>query len=83
MGLKDLTNEDECSNAVIYAISFNVNAKYMSEGSWSEYPKGCYIWDHDGDIYFNVHHTGKKNTGAKSICKGIRYFSLHTLMTLI
>ena len=73
MGLKDLTNEDECSNAVTYATSLNRNAKYRGAGRWYFYPKGCHMLDH-GHMYFNSHPTGTKHKNSKTICAGNRYF---------
>ena len=53
----DLSTAEECSNAVNYAKSFNSNANYRNLGSWSNYPKGCFIYD-SGRMFFNTHLTG-------------------------
>ena len=51
MTVKELTNGHECSNAVTYARSFNLNAHYRGV-SLSSIPSGCYITD-SGAMYFN------------------------------
>ena len=67
MGLKDLTNEQECSDAATYGRSFNGNANYQNMGSWSSNPTGCYIYDH-GHMYFNSDPTGYNHGNARSFC---------------
>ena len=66
--LIDLSDNEECSDAVKYALSFNVDALYGGEVSFSEFPKGCSIYD-DGIMYFNSHSTGTKANDALNICK--------------
>ena len=66
-GFKDLSTAQECSDAVIYAKTFNSKALYRTEGSWSNNPKGCYIWT-TGNMYFNRHSIGEKDSYAASIC---------------
>ena len=62
-----MNTAEECSDAVTYATSFNVNVSYMYEESWSNYPKGCYVY-YSGSVYFNSHPTGAKTAFASSIC---------------
>ena len=66
-GLQDLSTDQECSDAVNYAKSFNVNAEYKYSESSSSYPKGCYILS-GGRMYFNRDSTGKNQAGIRSIC---------------
>ena len=66
-GLYDLSNEKECSDAVIYAISFNRKSNFTITGSWEDYPKGCSIYD-NGNMYFNSHPMGTRDSNARSIC---------------
>ena len=71
--LRDLSTAEECSGAVNYAKSFNSKAKYYTSGSWSNLPKGCYIYDYidSGNMYFNTHSTGGKSDSRTetSICR--------------
>ena len=64
----DLSTAQECSGAIDYAKSFNSDANYRGEGSWDEYPKGCYIYD-SGSMYFNTHSTGTNQGRTISICR--------------
>ena len=67
-GFKDLSTAQECSDSVSYAMTFNSMAIYQSQGSWSSYfPKGCHIWNW-GDMYFNTHSIGERNSFAANIC---------------
>ena len=66
-GLKDLSTAQECSDAVSYAETFNRDANYRNVESLSYYPKGCHIWTW-GDMYFNTHSIGGRNSYAASIC---------------
>ena len=65
--LGDLSNDQECSDAVNYATSFNLNANYVETRSWARYPKGCYIYD-SGEMYFNSHPDGENRGETRSIC---------------
>ena len=67
-GLEDLSNDQECSEAVKYARSLNQNASYFKVVSWETYPKGCTIYD-DGRMYFNQHPSGMNEGITRSICK--------------
>ena len=82
-GLHDLSSEQECADAVKFAKSFNVRAKYDKSVLDPGYPYGCYIHSdlkypgEYGDMHFN--HWGGlirgKNTNVISICKiGNIYF---------
>ena len=64
----DLSTAQECSGAVSYAKSFNSKAYFDVDGSWSRYPKGCFIlaW---GAMYFNTHSTGGICSSCTSICR--------------
>ena len=66
-GFKDLSTAQECSDAVGYAKTFNSKAIYRNEGSWSNNPKGCYIWT-DGVMHFNTHSIGERQSSTASIC---------------
>ena len=67
-GLLDLSTEEECSDAVDYAKSFNSDARYQSEVYLSTSPKGCIIY-HSGSMYFNTYATGDRNNSYSSICR--------------
>ena len=67
-GFKDLTAAQECSEAVIYAKSFNSAARYQSAVSLSTSPTGCII-NHSGSMYFNSYPTGDRNNLYRSICR--------------
>ena len=66
-GHKDLSTAQGCSDAVGYAKTFNSKALYKNDGSWSNNPKGCYIWT-SGDMFFNTHSIGERRSSAASIC---------------
>ena len=68
-GFKDLSTAQECSDAVSYAKTFNSKARYRDEGSWIIFPKGCHIWKISGNMHFNAHFIGEKDSSAASICK--------------
>ena len=67
-GLEDLSNAQECSEAVKYATSLNQNASLFQVGNWETYPTGCIIHD-DGRMYFNQHPSGMNEGITRSICK--------------
>ena len=70
---KDLSNYQECVDAVEYAKSFNRNASYVNNGNWARKPTGCYIYD-DGEMFFNHNLKGENQGKTRSICKnGNRY----------
>ena len=69
MGFMDLSTAQECSSTVSYAKSFNAKANYENSLSQAYYPKGCFILDIVGNIYFNTHSTGKRESRSTSICK--------------
>ena len=79
-GLKQLTNEQECLDAVKYAKSFNKHAYYRETEFTSYKPKGCIIYD-NGEMYFNSHPTGGDTKGSTNgICrKGNGQFRVYTL----
>ena len=52
---------------MIYAISFNGKSNFTITGSWEDYPKGCSIYD-NGNMYFNSHPMGSRDSNARSIC---------------
>merc|ERR1711997_945062 len=75
-GFVALSTAQECSGAVSYAKLFNSKARYQSEGSRSNDPKGCYIFD-SGKMYFNKHPTGAKvfaNRRTINICRKGGFF---------
>ena len=39
----DLSNKQECSDAVTYVESFNGKARFAEAKSWDNYPKGCFM----------------------------------------
>ena len=41
---------------------------YSGEGSYSNYPKGCYRWTTDGAVYFNPHATGGNHASSELLC---------------
>ena len=69
-GFMDLSTAQECSSAVSYATSFNAKAKYVDLLTQPYYPKGCFILDM-GNIYFNTHFAGQKESRSTSICKKV------------
>ena len=52
-----LDDADQCSDAVLYAKSFDTNARYLSELSLVGIQKGCVYFPLTGDMYFNTHAT--------------------------
>ena len=66
-GFKDLSTSQECSDAVSYAKTFNGNAHYNLQGSWTSVPRGCYILT-SGSMFYNTHSIGEKDSSAASIC---------------
>ena len=68
-GFMDLSTAQECSGAVTYAKSFNSKAYFDVDGSWSRYPKGCFISESSGYMYFNTHSTGRRKSTTISICR--------------
>ena len=68
-GFRDLSNAQECSGAVSYTRSFNRKAHYAYALSSGTVPKGCYIWDYEGEMYFNTHPTGGRRSSVASICR--------------
>ena len=75
-GFQDLSTDQECSDAVNYAKSFNDYARYISSGSWTVHHKGCVIFEDgsDGRMYFNRHSIGTKSRpDTQSICKKGNY----------
>ena len=67
-GFIDLSTDQECSDAVKYAESFNDEAIYKKVVSWPNNHKGCLIL-YSGDVYFNVHPVGRNDEDVRSICK--------------
>ena len=67
-GFIDLSTDQECSDAVNYAESFNYEANYKKMVSWPNNHKGCLIKD-SGDMYFNLHPIGRNDASIRSICK--------------
>ena len=67
-GFMDLSTAQECSGAVSYAKSFNINAGWRFQGNWNGLPKGCIIAD-GGYVYFNTHSTGGRSNEYASICR--------------
>ena len=67
-GFIDLSNDQECLDAVNYAKSFNREANYIKEVSREFDPKGCFIYE-TGNMFFNLHSTGRNNVYTRSICK--------------
>ena len=87
-GLKRLSNEQECSEAVTYAKSFQPFANYLGVVNSPDFPTGCYTdpLDNLGPMYFNSHPNGKndKFPSMDTICKkGNRSFRIHILNTTL
>ena len=73
-GLRDLTQSQECIEAMPYVRSFNSDAVYQWGISTSMAPNGCYIFD-TGMAWFNTYHiryggTGSSRSDTRSICRG-------------
>ena len=67
-GFIDLSTAQECSGAVSYARTFNSKAIYKSETSSNILPKGCFINNDGGEMFFNT-HTGGSWPFSSSICR--------------
>ena len=67
-GFRDLSNAQDCSSAASYAKSFNSMAHYYSKVFWGTKPRGCVIWNYNGEMYFNTHPTGGSSNKVTSIC---------------
>ena len=67
-GFIDLSTANECAGAVGYARTFNSKALYKYETSSIILPKGCFIDDESGEMYFNT-DTGGKWYFSNSICR--------------
>ena len=80
-GLKRLSNEQECAEAVKYVKSLFSYANYLGVVNSPDFPTGCYIYPSDyplGRMYFNSHPNGKNDhfPSMDTICKkGNKIFS--------
>ena len=70
-----LMSKDECFRAfATFRYLHYVNFVTVDKADW---PKGCYARTKSHYIYWNTHHTGKKNKNAGEICYSYRmHFSL-------
>ena len=70
-----LASKDECFRALAtFRYLHYVNFVTVEKADW---PKRCYARPKNKYIYWNTHHTGKKNKNAGEICYSYRmHFSL-------
>ena len=61
LGKTPLGDVEECRSVGTWGHGFK---KDENEQGW---PKGCYLAN-NGLVYFNNHHTGSANGGARQIC---------------
>ena len=83
-GLKRLSNEQECVEAVKFLLSYQAFANYLGVVNSPDFPTGCYIYPNDYRMYFNSHPNGKNDhfPSMDTICKkGNRSFRIHILNT--
>ena len=84
-GLKRLSNEQECAEAVKYVKSVFAFANYLGVVNSPDFPTGCYKYPLDyplGRMYFNSHPNGHNDhfPSMDTICKkGIKSFRIHIL----
>jgi len=55
--------EAECRSAAT-ALGYT----YSHSGNWPGDPKGCFVYNGNGNVYFNTHATGGTNPGDTPIC---------------
>jgi hypothetical protein len=65
-----IVNETQCESA-----SGRLNWTYAGAETVSNYPRGCYLIEGDGSVYFNMHAVGDGALGTKLLCAASEGFT--------
>ena len=70
-----MVNVDDCM-----AAANHLDQTWKTELNIGQFPKGCYLNEENGGVYFNKHHTGAADEFAAPICykNESKYFSSGT-----
>jgi len=65
-GLSAISSAGDCRGVAAKELQLAF-ADSEHTGDW---PKGCYLWLQDNEVYWNSHRTGSRNEGGVPICVG-------------
>ena len=64
---------DQCQDALLQIRSYFSKITTVYQGSWSNFPKGCYMREnsHNHRMYANSHPTGSRHSSYGQVCTGL------------